>query len=134
MEATVKGEDLAAVPLFEGLGSYALNEIAEHAVKTYVRPKMTLAKQGEQGFGFAVILSGRADVIVGGNVIATLGSGDVFGEIALATGARRGADVVSTSQMTVAHMMVWDYRFLVDKHPEVKDRIEALVKERSAGS
>jgi CRP-like cAMP-binding protein len=133
MESTVRGEDLATVPLFEGLGSYALDEIAQRAVKSYVRPHMVLAKQGEQGFGFAVILSGHADVIVDGDVIATLGPGDVFGEIALATGARRGADVVSTSQMTVAHMMVWEYRFLVDKHPEVKGRIDALVTERSSG-
>jgi len=133
MEAIVRGEDLAAVPLFEGLGSYALNEIAEKAVKTYVRPQMALARQGDHGFGFAVILSGHADVIVDGNVIATLGPGEVFGEMSLATGSRRNADVVSTSQMTLAHMMVWEFRSLVDKHPEVKDRIAALVAQRSGG-
>jgi CRP/FNR family transcriptional regulator, cyclic AMP receptor protein len=132
METTVSGEDLARVPLLEGLGSYALNEIAQSAVKTYVRPQMTLAKKGDQGFGFAIILSGHADVKVDGNVIATLGPGDVFGEMSLATGAQRNADVVSKEQMSVAHLMVWDYRSLVEKHPEVKERIDRLVAERSS--
>lgn len=131
MDTTVSGGDLARVPLFEGLGKYALNEIAENAVKTYVRPHMTLAKKGDQGFGFAVILSGHADVTIDGDVVATLGPGDVFGEMSLATGARRSADVISKEQMSVAQMMVWDFRQLVDKHPEVKERIDRLVAERS---
>lgn len=132
MDTTVSGGDLAGVPLFEGLGTYALNEIAEHAVKTYVRPQMTLAKKGDQGFGFAVILSGHADVKIDGNVVATLGPGDVFGEMSLATGARRSADVIAKEQMSVAQMMVWDFRNLVEKHPEVKERIDRLVADRSS--
>lgn len=128
----MSGGDLARVPLFEGLGTYALNEIAQHAVKTYVRPHMTLAKKGDQGFGFAVILSGHADVVIDGDVVATLGPGDVFGEMSLSTGALRSADVVAKEQMSVAQMMVWDFRELVDKHPEVKERIDRLVADRSS--
>lgn len=131
MDTTVTAQDLARVPLFEGLGSYALEEIAARAVKTYVRPQMALANQGDQGFGFAVILSGNAAVNVNGETVATLGPGDVFGEMSLATGARRTADVVSKEQMSLAHFMVWDFRSIVQKHPEVKDRIDRLVAERS---
>ena len=131
MDTTVTAHDLARVPLFEGLGSYALDEIAASAVKTYVRPQMVLAKQGDQGFGFAVILSGHAAVNVNGETVATLGPGDVFGEMSLVTGSRRSADVVSKEQMSLAHFMVWDFRSIVHKHPEVKDRIDRLVSERS---
>lgn len=131
MDTKVTAQDLARVPLFEGLGSYALEEIAASAVKTYVRPQMALAKQGDQGFGFAVILSGRADVKVNGETVATLGPGDVFGEMSLATGSRRSADVVSKEQMSLAHFMVWDFRSIVQKHSEVKDRIDRLVSDRS---
>jgi CRP-like cAMP-binding protein len=131
MDTTVTGEDLARVPLFEGLGSYALKEIAESAVRTYVRPHMTLAKQGDQGFGFAVILSGHAAVKVDGKEVARLGPGDVFGEMSLATGSKRNADVVSTEQMSVAHFMIWDFRSLMEKHPEVRERIDRVVAERS---
>ena len=131
MDTKVTAQDLEGVSLFEGLGSYALEEIAASAVKTYVRPQMALAKQGDQGFGFAVILSGHAAVNVDGETVATLGPGDVFGEMSLATGSRRSADVVSKEQMSLAHFMVWDFRSIVQKHPEVKDRIDRLVSERS---
>jgi CRP-like cAMP-binding protein len=131
MDTTVTAQDLARAPLFEGLGSYALDEIAASAVKTYVRPQMALAKQGDQGFGFAVILSGHANVVVNGDTVATLGPGDVFGEMSLATGSRRTADVVSKEQMSLAHFMVWDFRSLVQKHPEVRERIDRLVADRS---
>lgn len=133
METTVTVDDISHVGLFEGLGRHALDEIAEKAVKTYVRPHMVLAKQGEQGFGFAIILSGNANVFVDGEIVASLGAGDVFGEVSLATGSRRNADVVSGSQMTLAHLMVWEFRSLVEKHPEVKERIDELVAQRSAG-
>jgi hypothetical protein len=33
--------------------------------------------------------------------------------------------------MVVAQMMIWDFRSLVGKHPEVKDRIDQLVADRS---
>lgn len=131
MDTSVKGADLERVALFQGLGAYALEEIASSAVRSYVRPKMALARQGEQGFGFAVILSGSAEVKVDGEVVATLGPGDVFGEMSLATGARRSADVVATTQMGLAHFMIWDFRAIVSKHPEVKERIDRLVAERS---
>ncbi|MFP5330939.1 MAG: cyclic nucleotide-binding domain-containing protein [Acidimicrobiia bacterium] len=131
MDTSVKGADLERVALFQGLGAYALEEIAASAVRSYVRPQMALARQGEQGFGFAVILSGSAEVKVDGEVVATLGPGDVFGEMSLVTGARRSADVVSTTQMGLAHFMIWDFRAIVSKHPEVKERIDRLVAERS---
>lgn len=134
METTVTADDISHVGLFEGLGRHALAEIAEKAVKTYVRPQMVLAKQGEQGFGFAIILSGNANVLVDGETVATLGAGDVFGEVSLATGSRRNADVVAGSQMILAHLMVWEFRSLVGKHPEVSERIETLVAQRSAGN
>lgn len=132
MDTSVSSADLELVPLFQGLGSYALGEIAAGAVKSYVRPQMMLARQGEQGFGFAVILSGHAAVKVDGTTVATLGPGDVFGEMSLVTGARRSADVVSTEQMSLAHFMVWDFRSIVTKHPEVKERLDRLVAARSS--
>lgn len=122
---------LAAVPLLEGLGSYALGEIAESSVKTYVRPGIRLVAQGESGFSFSMILSGTADVRVDGETIATIGKGDVFGEMAIVTGQRRNADVVATNAMTLASMMIWDFREMLAKHSEVRERLDRLVAERT---
>jgi CRP-like cAMP-binding protein len=131
MITEMTGDDLAAVALFEGLGSNALDQIAATMAKSLVRPGITLAKQGERGFGFAVILSGNADVMKDGDRIATLGPGDIFGEMALESGSARNADVVATSQMVLANMMIWDYRTMVETHREIRERIDRIVGERS---
>lgn len=133
MDMQVDPGQLATVPLLEGLGSYALGEIAEHAVKTYVRPGIKLVSQGEQGFSFSIILSGSADVQVDGETVATLGKGDVFGEMAIVSGAKRNADVEATSAMVLASMMVWDFRDMIGKHSEIQQRLDQLVADRTGG-
>jgi CRP-like cAMP-binding protein len=133
MDMQVDPEQLGAIPLLAGLDSHALGEIAEHSVKTDVRPGFRLVAEGESGFSFSMILSGNADVRVGGETVATLGKGDVFGEMAIVTGQKRNADVVATSEMVLAAMMVWDVRAMLDKHSEVKQRLDQLVAERAGG-
>lgn len=133
MDMQVDPGQLESIPLLEGLGSYALGEIAEHSVKTYVRPGIKLVSEGEPGFSFSMVLSGTADVRVGGETVATLGKGDVFGEMAIVTGGKRNADVVATSAMVLASMMIWDFRDMVGKHAEVQSRLDQLVAERKGG-
>jgi CPA1 family monovalent cation:H+ antiporter len=131
MITTLTGEDLAGLDLFQGLGSHALEEIAATMVSSIVRPGFTLAKEGEQGFGFAVVLAGHADIVRSGSKIAEVGPGDIFGEMALESGSVRNADVVATSQMSIGSMMVWDYRAMLDTHREVRERIDQIVADRS---
>ena len=40
-------------------------------------------------------------------IIATLGLGDVFGEMAIVSGARQNTDVVATSAMVLAFLRSW---------------------------
>ena len=94
---------------------------------------MRLVAAGEAGFSFSMILSGAADVRVDGEAVATLGKGDVFGEMAILTGAKRNADVVATSAMVLASMMIWDFRDMIDKHAEIQSRLDQLVAERTGG-
>lgn len=129
----VDPEQLAAIPLLKGLDSFSLGRIAEHSVKTYVRPGFRLVAEGESGFSFSMILSGTAEVRVGGETVATLGKGDVFGEMAIVSGRTRNADVIAASEMVLASMMVWDFRAMIDSHGEVRQRLDQLIAERSAG-
>ena len=131
MDMQVDPEQLASVPLLEGLGSYALGEIAEHSVKTYVRPGIKLVSKGEPGFSFSMILSGSADVRADGATIATLGKGDDFGDMAIDSEAKRNADVVATSAMVLASKIIGDFREMINKHAEVKDRLDQLVADRT---
>ena len=126
----VSKEQLASVDIFEGLDDEALETIAGRAIAIGAHPGIKLVHQGDSGFDFFMILSGTADVRSGDETIATLGPGDVFGEMALLGGRKRSADVVATSVMYLVTMMVWDFRATLDEYPEVGHRLRMLAEER----
>lgn len=130
MDVYVDAGQLAEIPLFRGVDRPELERVAEHAVKIYVRPGTTLIRRGEAGFDFSIVLSGSADVRVDGETIATLGPGEVFGEMALVGAGTRNADVVATSAMALATVMVWDFRSLLDSNRLVAGRIQEIIEAR----
>jgi CPA2 family monovalent cation:H+ antiporter-2 len=131
MFAPVTTAELATSEIFSSLSQEDLEEIAERSIKVYVRKGIQLLKKGESGFEFFVLLDGTAEVMVDGEVIATLGPGSVFGEAALMGGGKRNADVVATSHLTLATMMVWDFREMTESHPGISERLTSLVRQRS---
>jgi CPA1 family monovalent cation:H+ antiporter len=124
-------EELARVPIFSGMRPQDIQEVTDRAITVYARKGINLVRQGEAGFDFFVVLDGTADVTMGGSVVATLGPGDVFGEMALMEGGKRVADVVATSAMRLATMMVWDFREMTKNHPEVMEKLKELARARS---
>ena len=54
-----------------------------------------MVRQGERGDAFYLIGSGEVDVIHGGKLVATLGTGQYFGEIALLHDVPRVATCVA---------------------------------------
>jgi CRP-like cAMP-binding protein len=130
--AGVTTEQLSHVDLFEGLGEEALGAIAERSVFIGARPGLHIVKEGESGFDFYLIVAGTVDVVADGVTVASLGPGEVFGEMALLGGGKRSADVVATSVVSLLTMMVWDYRRTADEYPELARRLEALAASRSA--
>lgn len=127
----ITADDLAKVPLFEGLSRDKLEKIASQAVRISAHPGIHLARQGAPGFDFFVVLDGTAEVRKDGDTLATLSPGDVFGEMALLGGQRRNADVVATSPMTLMTMMIWDFRTVTEEFPVVAERLQKLASSRS---
>ena len=73
--------------------------IAASAREVDVEAGQALATEGEFGHALFAIESGTAEVSADGETRATLGPGDVFGEIAVMASGRRTASVVATSPM-----------------------------------
>ena len=86
---------LAAARLFDGVDADGMDRIAAAAVEVEFPAEHVIARQGEIGTGFFVIVDGRVRVVRDGQTIATLGPGDFFGELSVLDGRPRVAQVVA---------------------------------------
>jgi len=120
-------DHLKTIPLFSSLSEKALNTVAVFATETSVSPGKLLVHEGDYSYDLIVIESGTADVIKGGKVIASLGPGDVFGEMGVLAGAKRMADVVATSSMRLITLSNWDLKRI---SAEIGDQLQSLVDQR----
>jgi CRP-like cAMP-binding protein len=77
-----------------------------------------------------VVDEGTADVVRGGDVIASLGPGDFFGEMAMMGDGRRVADVVASSPITLFEMFGTHFRELEMRMPQVAATITATLEVR----
>ena len=93
---------LAPQPLFADASDDEVAEAAAHFSERHVAAGTHLSNEGGAGYFFFVIESGTADVSHDGEVVATLGPGDFFGEAAVLATTRRTATVTATTEMIVA--------------------------------
>jgi CRP/FNR family transcriptional regulator, cyclic AMP receptor protein len=120
-------EHLKTIPLFSSLSEKALDTVAVFASETSVSAGKRLVHEGDYSYDLIVIESGTADVTKDGEVIASLGPGDVFGEMGMLTGGKRTADVVATSPMRLITLSKWDLKRISG---EVSGQLQALVEQR----
>ncbi len=123
---------LEGMPLFADLNGDERAEVASRVREVTVDAGDTLALQGDNAYELFVIESGEAEVQRDGEPIATLGEGDVFGEIGvLVTGTRR-ATVIANTPMRLAAMFSRDFKQVEDRMPAVTTRLRELMRERVA--
>jgi CRP/FNR family cyclic AMP-dependent transcriptional regulator len=87
-------------PLFEGLAKKQLMMLARLTDDLDVPAGSVLCREGERGREFFVIIEGEAEVTRGGKHLATIGSGEFFGEIALLERVVRTATVMATTPLS----------------------------------
>jgi CRP/FNR family transcriptional regulator, cyclic AMP receptor protein len=110
---------LATAPLFADVGAAGMERIAERAVEVEFSADHVIARQGEIGTGFFVIVSGGVRVVRDGSVIANLGPGDFFGELSVLDGQPRVAQVVADGPTTCLALATWDFEAVVREEPAV---------------
>ena len=98
----VRDRDIAllqAVAMFRALPFPSIEQLARHVEEVTVAARQVVFHQGDIGDRFYVIESGEAEVIGDGRVVAALGRGDGFGEIALFRRVPRSATVRAASEL-----------------------------------
>ena len=124
--------DLTGLPLFADLEEPELAELAHWFEVKEVGEGVRLVGEGASGYSFFVLADGSAAVTAGGAEVATLGSGDFFGEFALLGSGRRQASVTTTSPVRVLVMFGTEFRRLQQAHPEISSQLEAAMQKRAA--
>ena len=122
---------LTDLPLFEGLDDEALRTVAKVAQEVSVSEGAELVREGDYSYELSIIEEGQAEVVSDGEVVATLGPGDIFGEVGVVRKDLRNATVRASTPMRLFTLTGWDLRRLRNRMPQLAERIQALAAERS---
>ncbi len=108
-------ELLGACRLFSGVRPEDLTAVAERAIEVEFPADRVIARQGEIGTGFFVVVDGAVRVVRDGEEVAILRAGDFFGELSVLDGLPRVAQVVATEPTRCLALASWDFeRALLD--------------------
>ena len=88
---------------------------------------------GDQGTEMFGIIEGSVELRVGSAVLAKLGPGEVFGEMALIAKEPRSATAVATSPTTLAAVDRHRFLFLVQETPMFALQIMSVMADRIRG-
>jgi CRP/FNR family transcriptional regulator, cyclic AMP receptor protein len=118
---------LTAIPIFSELSPEEARRLATFATETSAAEGQILLKEGDYSVELIAIEEGTADVLQGGHRIASLGPGDLIGEMGLLERQPRNADVIASSPMRLLRLTHWEIRRMSD---ETVGRIKAIIEQR----
>ncbi len=123
-------ELLAQVPLFQDLSKKHLRQVSNLATRIDFAAGKVLAREGEPGREFIVILDGEVEIRRGDEVIATRSAGSFVGEIALLEHRPRTATVVATTAVSADVIGQREFNTLLADEPSIAEAIKAKSAER----
>jgi CRP/FNR family cyclic AMP-dependent transcriptional regulator len=135
-----RAELLAACPLFTGVGPDELATVAETATEIEFPAGHVIARQGEIGTGFFIVVEGRVKVVRNAQTIATLGPGEFFGELSVLDGQPRNAQVAAEVPTRCLALPSWEFERVLLANPQLSlailrglaRRLRSVVEEHQA--
>jgi CRP-like cAMP-binding protein len=115
---------LRAIPVFSELDDETLQGVATFATETSVPAGKHLLNEGDYAYEFMAIEEGEAEVVRGGERLATLGPGDFFGEIALLEKTMRTASVIAITPMRLVTLSHWDLKRVGGAMAQIRETLE----------
>ena len=110
---------ISRCPLFRGLDPEDLASVAATATEVEFPAGRVIARQGEVGTGFFIVVDGRVRVVRDSVSLAELGPGEFFGELSVLDRAPRVAQVVAEVPTTCLAIASWDFERVLLEHPRL---------------
>ena len=123
---------LKRIPLFSDVPDEALQKIAPFATTEEWPEGKEIVKEGGFSNHFYAIEDGTAKVERGGDHLADLKAGDIFGEQGLLEHSERSATVTSTSDIRLIKIEHWELSRMKKAMPEAYDDLVKKVEERGS--
>jgi putative ABC transport system ATP-binding protein len=128
-------EFLRPLEIFSRLTPAELSDVAGKMSHERVSPGSMIVRQGDQGDTFYIIREGQVDVAQEGGgarqVIATLGPGEHFGEMALISGEPRNASVIAQSKVELYTLRSDVFRAVIDRSEPFRDQLLKVFFQRN---
>jgi CRP-like cAMP-binding protein len=121
---------LKRIPLFQDVPDDALKQVSTFATAEEFPEGKVVIKEGGFSNDFYAIEDGTAKVERGGEHVADLGPGDVFGEEGLLEKQERSATVTASSNLRVIRIEHWELSRMKKSMPEVVDQLRTTVEQR----
>lgn len=128
-------EVLKKVPFFRTLGKDGIGFVVERLKFKPFDTNEVICKIGDPGDKMFIIISGKVKVVVTSDegeekIIADLGSGDYFGEMALLTGEPRSATVITTEPSEMFILNKSDFDLIVERFPSITLSMGKIMSQR----
>ena len=130
-------DDLRELDLFSEASRSELAVIARQLTRLKIKAGRVLVREGGIGNEFMIMVSGMAEVTQGGESIATIGRGDLVGEMAILQplgSGRRNATVTAITDCEIYAGSAAEFRRIMEAAPSVAAKVRADDRLPDAGA
>jgi len=122
---------LKDINVFSSLSDEDLEMLARLATETTASDGDVLLEAGGSSDKLWIIEDGQVEVERDGDVVATLGPGDIVGETGVLERKLRNANVKAKGSITALVLAQSDVRRLRKEHPDLDERLQKVLEDRS---
>jgi CRP-like cAMP-binding protein len=119
VDAVEKMLHLKALPIFEELSTRQLMNLARTVKEETVQAGDSVVEQGDCDDRLFLVVEGVIHIVRGETLLAEMGPGDFFGEIALFEGIARTATAVAESKVRLLALERTDLLALIEEMPGI---------------
>jgi CRP/FNR family cyclic AMP-dependent transcriptional regulator len=127
-------DDLRELDLFSEASRSELAVIARQLTRLNVKAGRVLVREGAIGNEFMIMVNGVAEVTQGGERIATIGRGDLVGEMSLLQSKGRGRRNATVTTVTDAEIYAGspaEFRRIMEASPSVAEKVQETIASRT---